>query len=86
MISTVCQQKYSTESIRAENPHFNTMACEQTFAWLSRHKKIMCAMNKCHFHFYLHRLVKHRNNITHTLNLIQENYNIIKDFSKKNSA
>ena len=39
------------DDLRAENHNFNTMACEQTFAWLSRHKKIMCAMNKCHFHF-----------------------------------
>ena len=37
------------------------MACEQTFTWLSRHKKILYAMHKCHLHFYLHRMVKCRN-------------------------
>ena len=56
-----CQQKYSTEILRKTKPDANTMACEQTFAWLSRHKKILCAMPKIHFHFYLHRMVKRRN-------------------------
>lgn len=57
-----CHELYSPEQLKAENPHYNSMSCEQTFAWLSRHKKIMCAMQKCHFHFYLHRMVKRRNN------------------------
>lgn len=56
-----CRQNYSMDSVRESNSNFNTMACEQTFAWLSRHKKVMCAMQKCHFHFYLHRMVKRRN-------------------------
>ena len=43
---------------------FNTMACEQTFIWASRFKKIMCAMPHIHQFFFLHRLVKHRNNYT----------------------
>ena len=55
-----CQQKYSTETLRKTNPDVNTMAAEQTFAWLSCHK-ILCAMPKVHFHFYLHRMVKRRN-------------------------
>lgn len=56
-----CHEDYSMEKIKRDNPNFNTMACEQTFAWLSRHKKILCAMTKCHFHFYLHRMIKRRN-------------------------
>ena len=56
-----CQQKYSTETLRKIKPDLNTMSCEQTFAWLSHHKKILCAMPKTHFHFYLHRMVKHHN-------------------------
>ena len=28
-----CHQKYSFASIKQSNPEFNTMACEQTFAW-----------------------------------------------------
>ena len=55
------KRRYSIDSMKAENENFNTMVCEQTFAWLSRHKKILCAMRKCHFHFYLHRMVKRRN-------------------------
>ena len=39
----------------------NTMSCEQTFAWLSRYKKILSAMPKTHHHFYLHRMVTRRN-------------------------
>lgn len=56
-----CQQFYSTKQLREELPEANTISCEQTFAWLSRHKKILCAMPKIHFHFYLHRLIKRRN-------------------------
>ncbi len=56
-----CHEQYSSKSIREANPDFNTMACEQTFAWLSRFKKIACAMPKTHHHFYLHRMVKRRN-------------------------
>ena len=40
------------------------MAAEQTFVWLSRFKKILCAMPKVHHLFYLHRMVKHRNAYT----------------------
>ena len=36
------------------------MVAEQTFVWLSRFKKILCAMPKVHHLFYLHRMVKHR--------------------------
>ena len=56
-----CHVKYSTEDLRKELPKANTMACEQTFAWLSRYKKILCSMDKVHFHFYLHRIVQRRN-------------------------
>jgi hypothetical protein len=56
-----CRQQYNTDTLKKENPHFNTMACEQTFAWLSRHKHILCSMPKSHFHFYLHRMVMRRN-------------------------
>ena len=60
-VDPCCKELYSTHHLKTENPNFNTMACEQTFAWLSRHKKILCAMEKVHFHFYLHRMVKRRN-------------------------
>jgi len=56
-----CHQKYSTEKLRQELPKANTMCCEQTFAWLSRFKKILCSMDKRHFHFYLHRMVQRWN-------------------------
>jgi len=56
-----CQKLYSTENLRQQLPEANTIAAEQTFAWLSRHKKVLCAMPKVHFHFYLQRLVKKRN-------------------------
>lgn len=56
-----CAQNYSSASIRDDIPDMNTMSCEQTFAWLSRFKRILCAMPKVHHHFYLHRLVMRRN-------------------------
>lgn len=56
-----CHENYNTDDLKRMNPHFNTMSCEQTFAWLSRHKRILCAMPKTHFHFYMHCMVKRRN-------------------------
>jgi hypothetical protein len=55
-----CQSLYNPKRIKNENPNWNTVACEQTFAWMNRYRKIMCAMTKDHFHFYMHRLVKRR--------------------------
>ncbi len=52
-----CQQ-YSFDKIKASHPDYNTMSREQTFTWLSRYKKILCAMGKLIFTF---RMVKHRN-------------------------
>lgn len=46
-----CQEMYSFKQIKSEHPNLNTMSCEQTFAWLSRYKKILCSMPKTHFHF-----------------------------------
>ena len=41
---------------RAPEEIGNTMACEQTFAWLSWYKKILSAMPKTHhFHLYIIR-------------------------------
>ena len=59
-----CQEKYDPHILKEEIPNGNTMAAEQTFVWLSRFKKILCAMRKAHHLFYLHRIVKHRNNYT----------------------
>ena len=56
-----CQVKYSPQELKENNEDFNTMVCEQTFAWLSRYKKILCSMPKIHHHFYLHRMIKRRN-------------------------
>ena len=56
-----CREQYSPEQLKKEHPHMNTMCCEQTFAWLSRYKRILSSMPKTHHHFYLHRMVKRRN-------------------------
>ena len=50
-----CKEQYSPDSFKDLNPDSNTMCCEQTFAWLSRYKRIVNAMPKTHHHFYLHR-------------------------------
>ena len=56
-----CHDLYSPELLKKENPDMNTMCCEQTFAWLSRYKRILSSMPKTHHHFYLHRMVRKRN-------------------------
>ena len=42
----------------------NTEAAEQTFIWLGKFKKILNSMSKRKHHFYLHCLVKERNEYT----------------------
>ena len=56
-----CKEQYSSAHIKEKNPFYNTMVCEQTFAWLSRYKRIIGSMPKIHFLFFLHRMIKHRN-------------------------
>jgi hypothetical protein len=56
-----CHQLYNPEKVKIDNPSFNTMSCEQTFAWLGRYKRILASMGKCHHHFFVHRIVKRRN-------------------------
>ncbi|KAL9966282.1 hypothetical protein ACROYT_G024334 [Oculina patagonica] len=56
-----CKLKYDPLSLKEELPDVNTMAAEQTFVWLSRFKKILCAMPKVHHLFFLHRIIVHRN-------------------------
>ena len=48
---------------------YNTMACEQTFVWASRLKKVICAMPRLHQFFFLHRSVKRRNKYTELCHL-----------------
>lgn len=55
-----CQQYYNPDEV-LQDTSMNTMSCEQTFAWLSRYKKILSAMPKTHHHFYIHRIVQRRN-------------------------
>ncbi len=63
-IDPTCKERYSPADVKASNPNFNTQAGEQTFSWLSRFKHIICAMNKTHHLFYLHRMVLRRNAYT----------------------
>jgi len=56
-----CRELYSPDHVKKENPQMNTMCYEQTFAWLSRYKRILSSMSKTHHQFYLHRMVKRRN-------------------------
>lgn len=59
-----CLDKYHPKKVLEKNPRFNLMTAEQTFAWLSRYKKIVCSMDKLHHMFFLHRLVCRRNEYT----------------------
>ena len=50
-----CQLKYSPSKVKEDNQEegkmMNFMSAEQVFAWLSRYKRILCAMPKCHHLF-----------------------------------
>ena len=59
-----CKVKYNPSVVRDKYP----MCCEQTFIWLSRYKKIVCTMSKNHHLFFLHRIVKRRNEYTEFCN------------------
>ena len=61
-----CKEKYDPALLKQELPDGNTMATEQTFVWLSRYKKNLCAMPKVHHLFYLHRMAKRRNSYSLT--------------------
>ncbi|XP_022102484.1 uncharacterized protein LOC110985613 [Acanthaster planci] len=58
----LCRTKYNPDDHLLETD--NTLCAEQTFVWLSRYKKILCAMPKLHHLFYLHRMVVRRNKYT----------------------
>ena len=64
--SARCQEIYHPDNVHKEHPLYNLMCAEQTFVWLSRYKRIMCAMNKTHHLFFLHRIIVHRNSYTQT--------------------
>ena len=61
-----CIEKYDPSVLKKKIPEGNTMAAEQMFVWLSRFKKILCAMPKVHHLFYVHCMVNHRNRYTVT--------------------
>lgn len=63
-VNPECRVKFSPDAVKEANPSFNTQAAEQTFTWVSRFKHILCAMNKVHHLFYLHRMVRRRNEYT----------------------
>ena len=63
-VNLQCHQLYSPEGLKLTHPHVNTQAGEQTFVWLGRFKHILCAMTKTHHLFYLHRMVRRRNEYT----------------------
>lgn len=55
---------YDPKTVKDKYPEVHFMSAEQTFAWLARFRRILCAMSKHHHLFYLHRLVKRRNKYT----------------------
>ena len=63
-INPECHTKFSPQPLKDKHPHANTQAGEQTFVWMGRFKNIVCAMNKTHHMFYLHRMIIRRNRYT----------------------
>ena len=57
-----CHSDYNADKILPKE--FNTMVCEQVFAWFSRFKRICCAMPKNRQLFFLHRTIIRRNAYT----------------------
>ena len=60
----MCKATYNPEQAKTMYPNVSFMCAEQTFSWLSRYRRILCAMPKTHHLFFLHRLVKRRNKYT----------------------
>lgn len=60
-VNPECHTKFSPKALKEKHPHANTQAGEQTFVWMGRFKHIVCAMNKTHHMFYLHRMIRRRN-------------------------
>lgn len=59
-----CHEVYNPERLAVQIPNMNTQAAEQTFTWIARFRHIVCAMNKQHHLFYIHRMVLRRNMYT----------------------
>ena len=59
-----CKRDFNPSIMKNSLPNGNTMICEETFAWLSRFKKILNVLPKHRFEFMLHRLIIHRNRYT----------------------
>lgn len=60
--SAKCKDSYNPDKLLPQS--YNTMAGEQTFAWMSRFKKIVNSMSQPHHLFYLHRMCIRRNRYT----------------------
>ena len=50
-IDPVCRRKYNPSVVKEKYPGVRFMSAEQTFAWLSRFRKILSAMLKIHYLF-----------------------------------
>ena len=55
---------YSPKPICEVHPNYNFMIAEETFAWLSRYRRILASMNKTHHMYFLHRIIFKRNKYT----------------------
>ena len=58
---------YQPTADEGNKPTYNTMYCEQTFAWLRRYKTFWQQCKKIHHHFYLHCMVKRQTSIFPTV-------------------
>ena len=57
-----CKTIYDPKKLKDKYPEVHFMSAEQTFVWLVRFRRILCAMPKRHHLSYLHRLINRRNN------------------------
>ena len=60
-VNPECHTSFSPQTLK---PDANTQAGEQTFVWMARYNNIVYAMKKTHHLFYLHHMIRRRNNYT----------------------
>ena len=65
----ICETDFHPKRFKEANPDLtpNSMAAEQTFAWMGRYKKQICSLPKLQQMFMMHRLCKRQINFSRNI-------------------
>ena len=85
-VNPKCKELYAPSKASTSFPKCNLMIAEETFAWLSRYKKILNSMPRNHHLFMLHRLVCRRNAYTELCHRLERKQLLPKAAEDKSSA